>query len=158
MSIKTTIVMLLGAVLATVAVLPAGSAAGAEPSKASVSARGCERQFDAAVRAYVRMTDRRDADGFGALLHDDFTGIFPDGEVLAGKDEAMEFFRGFFADPSWTQTFTTLRSTVQGCNTGFVLFDSIYEQPGVRVHLVIGVSWTREHGRWLVVQDQNTKT
>jgi uncharacterized protein (TIGR02246 family) len=154
-SFKTMKVLLLGAALTAAVVLPVGSSASADDVTSAT--RGCEREFRSAVQAYVRTTDRRDADAFGALLHRDFTGIFPDGEVLAGKDEGLAFFREFFADPSWTQTFTPLRTTVQGCGTGFVLFDSVYEQPGARVHMVIGLSWTRERGRWLVVHDQNTQ-
>jgi uncharacterized protein (TIGR02246 family) len=154
MSIKTKVMMLLAAGLTTAVVVPSGSAAGAD--EATTIARGCERQFHSAVQAYVRTTDRRDADAFAALLHNDFTGIFPDGEVLSGKKAGMDFFREFFADPSWTQTFTPVRTTVQGCNSGFVLFDSTYTQPGVSVHMVIGLSWTRERGKWLVIQDQNT--
>lgn len=46
-----------------------------------------------------------------------------------------------------------------GCSTAYVLFDSVYAEPaaGFRQELAIGITWTREHGRWLVLADQNTE-
>jgi len=119
---------------------------------------GCERQFHEAVREYVETTDDRDAEGFNALLHPDITAILPGGIVFAGKEETAAFIDQFFARTDWTQSLTVRRTTVDGCATAFVLFDSVYAEPasGYRDDLVIGITWTREHGRWLVLHDQNT--
>ena len=45
------------------------------------------------------------------------------------------------------------------CSTGFVLFDSVYAEPaaGYEQKLVIGLTFTREHGRWQLLGDQNTE-
>jgi hypothetical protein len=45
------------------------------------------------------------------------------------------------------------------CTTGHVLFESVYAEPaaGFSQTLMIGVTWIREHGRWLVLADQNTE-
>ncbi|RKN40183.1 nuclear transport factor 2 family protein [Micromonospora endolithica] len=121
------------------------------------TAAGCARQFDRAVRAYVETTERRDLAGFLALLHPDVTVVFAgDGEVLDGKAATTEFLRDFFADPSWAQSFSVAKRTVAGCRTGFVLFDSVFTQGDARVPLLIGVSFTYRHGRWLVVQNQDS--
>ncbi|MGI5525715.1 nuclear transport factor 2 family protein [Micromonospora sp. CA-259024] len=123
------------------------------------AARGCARAFDRAVQAYVETTARRDLDGFAALLHPDVTSVFAsDGEVLDGKRATVDWLRGFFADDSWTQSFSVAKQTVVGCRTGFVLFDSVYAVPatGTRVPLLIGVSYTYQHGRWLVLQNQDS--
>ncbi|MGC4894635.1 nuclear transport factor 2 family protein [Micromonospora sp. DT31] len=120
---------------------------------------GCQATFDRAVQAYVDTMVRRDLTGFAALLHPDVTVVFAsDGQVLDGKRETVDWLAGFFADPSWTQSFTVAKRTVSGCRSGFVLFDSVYAEPGgnVRVPLLIGVSFTHEHGRWLVVQNQDS--
>lgn len=119
---------------------------------------GCARQFDAAVQTYLRTTDQRDARGFNALLHRDVTGVLPGGAVFSGRSEMAAFIDGFFARTDWTQTFTEARRTA-GCETGFVLFESVYAEPaaGYTQPLMIGLTWTREHGRWLVLADQNTE-
>lgn len=120
---------------------------------------GCAAQFDAAVRAYVDATDDRSVARYEKLVHDGYTIIFADGDVLAGKAESMRFIKEFFADTGWNQTFKETRRVVSGCRTGFVLFDSVYTEPAdnYRTHLVIGLSFTREHGRWVVIQDQNSR-
>ncbi|HWM06727.1 MAG TPA: nuclear transport factor 2 family protein [Actinophytocola sp.] len=146
----------LGLVLAALATLaPAASATG---SSATGSA-GCGRQLDAAVDKYVATTDARDARRFNDLLHRDVTGVLPGGTVFAGKAEMAGFIDGFFARTDWTQTFELTRRTVSGCASAYVLFDSVYAEPaaGYSQRLAIGLTWTREHGRWLVLADQNTE-
>lgn len=118
----------------------------------------CKRQFDATVQTYLRTTDRRDARGFNALLHRDVTGVLPGGAVFNGRAEFASFIDTFFARKDWTQTFE-LKRRVADCATGFVLFDSVYAEPaaGYEQRLVIGLTWTREHGRWQLLGDQNTE-
>ncbi|MGC5306668.1 nuclear transport factor 2 family protein [Micromonospora zamorensis] len=157
-------IALVGLTAGLLAAAPAAvSAAIAGPADTTtgdaVATSGCERAFDRAVRAYVETTARRDLDGFAALLHPDVTSVFAsDGEVLDGKRATVDWLRGFFADDSWTQSFSVAKQTVVGCRTGFVLFDSVYAVPatGTRVPLLIGVSYTYQHGRWLVLQNQDS--
>jgi uncharacterized protein (TIGR02246 family) len=143
----------LGLVLAALATLaPAASATGSGSSS-------CGRQLDAAVDKYVATTDARDARRFNTLLHRDVTGVLPGGTVFAGKAEMAGFIDGFFARTDWTQTFELTRRTVSGCASAYVLFDSVYAEPaaGFSQRLAVGLTWTREHGRWLVLADQNTE-
>lgn len=125
---------------------------------ASAAGNGCGRQFDAAVRTYLHTTDNRDARGFNALLHREVVGVLPGGTTFHGKREFAAFIDGFFARTDWTQTFTP-RSRAANCDTGYVLFESVYAEPaaGYSQQLMIGLTWTREHGRWLVLADQNTE-
>jgi uncharacterized protein (TIGR02246 family) len=150
MSLRTRIVAI-GLALAAVG---GGTAA----ATASPSGTGCARSFDAAVRAYVHTTDERDARGFTALLHRDVTGVLPGGAVFSGKAEMASFIDGFFARTDWTQTFAEQRRSAD-CDTGYVLYESVYAEPaaGFSQTLMIGITWTREHGRWLVLADQNTE-
>lgn len=143
--------------LATLGALVLGGGAAATTT-AHGRDHGCGARFDAAVRAYVTTTDRRDARGFNALLDPDATVIFANGSLLSGRTQVAAFITDFFADPGWTQTFTELTRHVEGCSTGFVLFDSVYSVPADnRVSpLVIGVSFTYDHGRWLVLHNQDS--
>ncbi|KAA2265112.1 nuclear transport factor 2 family protein [Solihabitans fulvus] len=148
----------LGTALTAALALPAGASAADLPDRGHRET-GCARQFDQAVQRYLDTTARHDADGFGTLAHDGYTIVMPDATVYAGKTDAMAFIREFFADTNWEQSFTLKQRVVSGCQTAFVLFDSVWHRPSddYRSHLVIGLSWTREHGAWQVVQDQNTK-
>lgn len=148
-------ILAIGLVAAAV-VLGTSAAASAEPT-ATETASGCGRQFDDAVQTYLRTTDDRDAAGFNALLHNDVTGTLPGGYVFNGKAEMAAFIDRFFARTDWTQTFDLKRRDAD-CQTGYVLFESVYAEPaaGFAQTLMIGVTWTREHGRWLVLADQNT--
>lgn len=119
---------------------------------------GCERQFDATVATYLRTTDQRDARGFNALLHRDVIGVLPGGAVFDGRAEFASFIDTFFAREDWTQTFE-LKHRKADCSTGYALFDSVYAEPaaGYAQKLVIGLTFTREHGRWQLLADQNTE-
>lgn len=126
--------------------------------RATSSGGGCARRFDATIDLYVGSHPIRDVDMLAETLHDAWTVVFPDGELLLGKAAGLAWVREeFFSDPAWTQSFTEIRRVVRGCRTGFILFDSIYEQPGYRTNLLIGLSLTYEKGRWLIIQDQNTR-
>ena len=150
MKIKPTRAAALAVLLVPALAIPATAGSGGHGH------RGCEREFDRAVAAYVETTDERDVAGFAALLHDDVTAIFANGGVLYGKGQTMAFIEPFFETPGWTQTFTELTRHVEGCKSGFVLFDSVYSEAGTDVPLVIGLTFTREHGRWLVLQNQDS--
>ena len=137
---------------------PATAAISRSGPPANGHERSCARQFASAVDAYVETTATRDAAGFNALLSDDVTIVLANGGVLYGKDQSAAFIDDFFADPGWTQTFTELTRHVEACRTGFVLFDSVYSVPAQnRVSpLVIGVTFTYTHGRWLVLHNQDS--
>jgi hypothetical protein len=152
-------VAVMGSATTAIAAPPAlQPAVSADSGSASGADRGCSRQFDTAVGQYVETTDRRDARGFNALLDRDVTIMFANGGVLYGKAQSANFITSFFADPGWTQTFRELTRHVEGCRTGFVLFDSVYSVPAQNrvVPLVIGVTFTRDHGHWLVLHNQDS--
>ena len=136
----------------------AATAAVAVPTSAQAHghAWGCQREFDRALARYQSTTADRDAQGFIALMAPDYTGVLPDGSVLAGKDAGAAFIQRFFARTDWTQTFTVTREKVQGCKSAVVVFDSVYSDEDGPEPLVIALSWVREHGRWRVLLDQNT--
>jgi hypothetical protein len=144
--------------LASAAALVLGAGSAVATTTGHGAQPGCLARFGTAVRAYVSTTDRRDARGFNALLDPDATVVFANGSVLYGRAQVADFITGFFADPGWTQTFTELTRHVEGCRSGFVLFDSVYSVPADnRVSpLVIGVTFTYDHGRWLVLHNQDS--
>jgi len=154
MSLRTRIVAVGLALAAIGGATVAGSAAAA-----GHPGNGCGRQFDSALSSYLHTTDARDSSGFNALLHRDVVGVLPGGTVFDGKKAMAGFITTFFARTDWTQTFVLKRKVVSDCESGYALYESVYAEPaaGYRQKLMIGLTWTREHGRWLVLADQNTE-
>jgi uncharacterized protein (TIGR02246 family) len=138
-------------------VISGGAAAATAGGRSDRTAR-CARDLDRAERQYVRTTERRDVDGFNALLDRDVTLVLRQGEVYDGKAEFAAFIEEFFADPSWTQTFALRKKVVKGCSTAFVRYDSRFRDPddGVDLQLVIGLSFVHRDGRWLVLHNQDS--
>ena len=147
-----------GLSLVAAAVMAAAAPAAADTTGGPAAAGTCARDFDRAIQQYVDTTDRRDAAGFNALLDQDVTAVLRLGDTFDGKREVATFIEEFFAEPGWTQSFTVLKKVVHGCHTAFVLYDSVYADPGagVRLHLIIGVTFTHRHGRWLIVHNQDS--
>jgi hypothetical protein len=150
--------MLTGLSAAAIAVGVSGAANVAYADRPDVDGWGCQRQFDRAVDTYTRTTHERDAEGWASVLHPEVTAVFAGGDVLYGREATLDWAREFFADPGWTQTFDELTRVVDGCRSGFVLFDSVYTPaPGADPKpLVIGLTFTRERGRWLVLHNQDS--
>lgn len=145
------------------AALVAVAALAGTPSAVAGSARpphsGCSRAFERAVQDYRQTTFDKDADGFNALLDKEVTVVFADGSTLQGKRETAAFIDDFFADSAWTQTLEVARTTRAGCRAGFVLFDSVFtpSPDGAGIPLAIGVTFVHEHGRWLVLHNQDSR-
>lgn len=141
-----------------VAALAVAVAAPASTSAKSSPHNHCRTSFADAVQDYRQTTFEKDADGFNALLHRDVTAIFADGSTLLGKEATADFIDGFFADEEWTQTLDVVVTEVDGCRSGFVLFDSVYTPspatPGVP--LAIGVTFTYKSGKWLALHNQDS--
>ncbi|MPZ25765.1 MAG: DUF4440 domain-containing protein [Micromonosporaceae bacterium] len=152
----------LGLALAALTVMPTASAAATEPAGADDPAgtqgigQLCARRFDQAVQAYRDTFPARDLAGLGQLMHDEITVVLASGAVFQGRDAAVAALGPFFADPSWTQTFDEVTRTVHGCQTGFVLFDSVLTFPSAAQHTLIGLTFTLQHGQWLILHDQVT--
>lgn len=131
---------------------------GSSTASTSSSVRECAQGFTSAVEQYRQTTFDKDADGFNALLAPDVSIIFADGSTLLGKEESAAWVEGFFADPEWTQTLDVVRTTHEGCRSGFVPFDSVYtpspaDEPKP---LAIGVTFIRSGGEWLVLHNQDS--
>ncbi len=118
----------------------------------------CQRSFAGAVEDYRQTTFDKDADGFNDLLHPDVSAIFADGSTLLGKDATAGFIDSFFADEEWTQTLDVVHTAVDGCRSGFALFDSVYtpSPSDDGVPLAIGVTFTFQSGEWLVLHNQDS--
>jgi uncharacterized protein (TIGR02246 family) len=117
----------------------------------------CEHKFDQAQRQDMESFRDYDAEAFRAVHHPDAVSVFAVGEVVVGRDAIMEalapYFEAKVAHWSWTE----LTRSVQGCRTGVIVYRTLIERPGLTRYSLNTVTYTFEHGRWLVISDQGTE-
>ena len=67
-------------------------------------------------------------------------------------DALAPHFEGRTATWRWGE----LHRFIAGCRTGYVVYETWYEDParGVSQHALTAVTWVRERGRWLAIADQ----
>lgn len=149
-------------VLATVAVaglvaVPAAASPDAADTAGTGTATGCARQFDDAVKRFDDAFLGKRLDEFVAHYHKNATTIGTSGRVTTTKDQIRQNFAGLF-ELDFTATFPTIKKNVEGCRTGVIVSDFTLDIPSLNfhAHFVNSLTWTREHGRWQVLNDQNT--
>jgi uncharacterized protein (TIGR02246 family) len=116
----------------------------------------------AAVERHLAAVTNRDLDDYLATVHDDVTLVMLNGRVIEGRPAAGDFHREWFADPDWSWRLTPLRSTSAG-DTGVALVAVDYDDldgagKPYSLSYLLGLTFTRQDGTWLLLHDQNTAT
>lgn len=122
------------------------------------NARGCARQFELAQR--IDMESFRDYDEatFRAVHDERAVTIFGSGAVRYGIDAIMTALASHFAGREAVWTWTEKYRVVDGCNSAFILYETMYEIPriGFRQRALTGVTYSHDGHRWLAIADQGT--
>ncbi len=155
---RTFAVCLAAALTATVTTavptMGVSTASGAERSRPH---HFCAERFDQAQRQDMESFRDYDAESFREVHHPDAVSVFAVGEVAIGRDAIMEalapYFEARVAQWSWTE----ITRSVQGCHTAVIVYRTLIERPGLTRHAINTVTYTFEHGRWLVISDQGTE-
>jgi uncharacterized protein (TIGR02246 family) len=119
-------------------------------------------QFTEAVDRHLAAVTGRDLEGYRATLHPDVSLVMLDGRLLAGRDAVLDLHRAWFGDPDWSWTLTPVRSAVAG-ETGVAVYAVAYHdldadgQP-YELSYLLGLTFVRVDGAWLLLHDQNTRT
>jgi ketosteroid isomerase-like protein len=131
--------------------------ASTDSNESAETASGCARQFDDAVRSFDDAFLAKRLDAFVAYYHQHATTIGASGSVTTTKDEIRANFAGLF-DYEFTATFPTISKRVEGCKTAVIVSDFNLAIPELEYtsHFINSLTWIREHGRWQVLNDQNT--
>ena len=121
-------------------------------------ARGCARQFELAQRMDMESFRDYDAETFRAVHDDRAITIFASGAKFTGIDAIMTALAGHFANREAQWSWTELYRVVDGCNSAFILYETVYEIPriGFRQHAYTGVTYSHDGRRWLAIADQGT--
>jgi uncharacterized protein (TIGR02246 family) len=135
----------------------ATTAAAAETTGRERSQHGsCTRTFDQAQRQDMESFRDYDAEAFRDVHHPDATSVFAVGEVVIGRDAIMAALAPYFEAKVAKWSWTEVTRTVRGCRTAVIVYRTVIERPGLTRHALNTVTYTYEHGRWLVISDQGT--
>ena len=151
--------LVVGAVLATLAVVPAAQPAfSTTTAAADRHGSSCAADLDRTLDRFTTTLLARDLEGYMRLWDDDAVLILNSGEVRTGKAAIREFYVGFFGLEGWTETFDGVSRQIFNCQTAYTVDNVLFEIPesGVRSPLVVSLTLTRENGRWVVVGEHIT--
>ena len=145
----------------TAAVTTAGPSTGVSAATGGERSRHhhhyCEEKFDQAQRQDMESFRDYDAESFREVHHPDAVSVFAVGEVAIGRDAIMEALASYFEAKEAHWSWTEITRSVQGCSTGVIVYRTLIERPGLTRHAINTVTYTFEHGRWLVISDQGTE-
>ena len=146
----------LTAVAAVAVTTPALADGGSSDS--GPSDRGCARQFDEAQRVDMESFRDYDAETFRAVHDERAITIFASGAKFTGVDAIMTALASHFANREALWSWTEVYRVVDGCNSAFILYETVYEIPriGFRQHAYTGVTYSHDGHRWLAIADQGT--
>ncbi|WP_203992505.1 YybH family protein [Virgisporangium aurantiacum] len=116
--------------------------------------------FDAALETHLDAIRRRDLDAFAATVHEDVTLVLPNGTLVCGRDEVVDFHRGWFGSDTWRMDLATERRVSAG-DTEVAVFLVDYhdaDDGGAPYHrrYRLAMVFARHDGEWLLLHDQNT--
>jgi hypothetical protein len=145
--------LLTGVIAATL-----GSASIASASDEKGAAAGCARQFELAQRTDMESFRDYDVEAFRAVHHRDAITVFASGAVRTGVDAIMAALAPHFANREALWAWTEVYRIVDGCKSGFILYDATYDIPSINYHqrTLTGVTYTHAGDKWLALADQST--
>jgi hypothetical protein len=136
----------------------AGALSGAAAADPVREATGCAREFEEAQR--VDMVSFRDFDEATWLAghHPEAITIFASGARRQGIESIAATMHSHFVNKTAVWSWTELFRLVDGCATGYILYDATYDIPSIGFHqrALTSVTYVHEGGRWLSIADQGT--
>jgi Domain of unknown function (DUF4440) len=127
-------------------------------AEGNATAAGCARQFEEAQR--IDMESFRDFDEATWLAghHPEAITIFASGARRQGIDSIAATMHSHFVNKTAVWSWTELYRFVDGCSTGYILYDATYDIPSIGFHqrALTSVTYIHQGGRWLSIADQGT--
>lgn len=137
-------------------------------SLALASLQGCTRQdsgaaaaappaFGEALREHLAAVPGRNLAAYEPTLADDVRVIFPNGEVLDGKQAVVAFHRDWFADRDWTFEPEVIGESVGETRATALVRYTYREDATAEPHRTwLALAFRLEKGGWRLYHDQNT--
>ena len=118
--------------------------------------------FESAVEAHIKTIAERNISGFSEFLHPSHNCIIilPNGDMVEGYENILDFHKGWFEDPDWCMDVKTVDIfTVD--NTGYALLDVVYrdldeDRNPYEMNYFLSLLFLNLEGKWILIRDQNT--
>jgi hypothetical protein len=118
----------------------------------------CAHKFDVAQRTDMESFRDFDADTWREGHDPNAVSIYASGARFVGLDAIMAAQVNHFKNKEAVWSWTELHRRVDGCSTGYIEYEAVYEIP--RVHFyqkaLTVVTYEYNHGKWLSIMDQGT--
>ncbi|GAA0581951.1 hypothetical protein GCM10010172_78750 [Paractinoplanes ferrugineus] len=116
--------------------------------------------FAQAVDRHLAAVTERDLETYLASVHEDVTLVMLNGRVVRGRREVGAFHENWFVDPDWSWQLSKQHSSESG-DTGIALFTVDYHDVDhsgkpYSMRYLLGLTFARTDGTWLLLHDQNT--
>ncbi|MEV0459340.1 YybH family protein [Catellatospora methionotrophica] len=118
------------------------------------TARGCERNFDAAVADFDAVFLARDLPKVMAYYHDEAVQIGSNGAYRKDKAAIQTNFTGLFTY-DFTATFPEVKKVVDGCRGATLVVDFTLSIASLnfKQHFYNALTFVRERGQWKIILD-----
>ena len=118
--------------------------------------------FDEALENHLNAVRNRDLETFSKTLatDDKLTIILPNGSIMRGVNEIVDFHRNWFTDNDWALDLEPVHSW-HSESTGCAIFKVIYNDVDAtgtpyQLFYLLSLVFINQDGQWLLVHDQNT--
>ena len=119
--------------------------------------------FRETLEAHLQAIQTRDLAAYEATITggDSLTLIFPDGRLIETRAEVMDFHRDWFADETWSMSFTPVR-VIEGAELSTALYRTRFETTLENgdpywSESYLALTFALEDGQWRLTHDQNTR-
>ncbi len=119
--------------------------------------------FDATLRTHLQAIEQRDLEGLLATVAEqpEPTLIFPNGQLLRGKQAFRDVHVAWFADDQWRIEFSEVSRSVGNDLASVLLRYELRDEPepgqGNPRSTYLALVFRKVDGQWLLVHDQNTR-
>jgi len=119
-------------------------------------------KFEDALHLHLQSIENRDIEAFAEFLHPSLNSIIilPNGGMVEGFDNIVNFHREWFADFDWKMDVEVIDTFIAG-SVGYALLDVVYHdldengQP-YELKYFLSLLFNEIDGKWILLRDQNT--
>ena len=118
--------------------------------------------FKAALAAHLKAIKNKDLPAFAEFLHptQNTIIILPNGSMIEGYDNILDFHKDWFADMDWSIDVKILDIFAIG-DMGYALLDVVYndidqDRNPYSMKYFLSLIFAKIDGKWILLRDQNT--
>ena len=139
------------------------SPAKAPPEAPAIPAAIDYTDFETLLQQHLAALQSRDIKAYAATITRSETLylVLPDGKLIPTRFGVIDYYRKWFADPSWRMRFERLRTLV-GKDSAVVFFHTVYDGNGnngepAHSEGYLTLTFRHEPQGWALVHEQNTR-